>query len=129
MNLIYILKADSPRNAGSRWKNKGVSRVGHYISGSLSFSIVRGQGSSGGCGKPVYPAIFGSTIAAFFRSRLHSQTEAVDMYDEPDIIILPDELQRLTCLLDNSLETLALGSPKIQAEALSTTKHIFELCM
>jgi hypothetical protein len=51
------------------------------------------------------------------------------MYDEPDIIILPDELQRLTCLLDNSLETLALGSPKIQAEALSTTKHIFELCM
>jgi hypothetical protein len=44
-------------------------------------------------------------------------------------VLLPDELQKLTTLLDNSLETLAIGNPEIQTEALSTAKHIFELCM
>jgi hypothetical protein len=53
--------------------------------------------------------------------------DRVEANDETDVI-LPDELQRLTTLLDNSLETLARGNPEIQAEALSTAKHIFELC-
>jgi hypothetical protein len=47
--------------------------------------------------------------------------------DETDVA-LPDELQKLTTLLDNSLESLAVGNPEIQAEGLSTAKHIFELC-
>jgi len=57
--------------------------------------------------------------------------ENIDRVGVNDVtnVILPDKLQKLTTLLDNSLETLAVGNPQIQTEALSTTKHIFELCM
>lgn len=41
---------------------------------------------------------------------------------------IEDQLQKLTNLLEVSLETLALGNSEIQVEALSTAKHIFELC-
>jgi len=54
--------------------------------------------------------------------------DRVGVNDET-IVILPDQLQGLSTLLDNSLETLAIGNPEIQTEALSTAKHIFELCM
>ena len=42
---------------------------------------------------------------------------------------IAEQLQKLTTLLELSLETLALGNHEIQVEALSTAKHIFELCM
>ena len=54
--------------------------------------------------------------------------DRIQVNDEAGVI-LPDELQKLTTLVNNSLETLAIGNPEIQTEALSTAKHIFELCM
>ncbi|KIM48170.1 hypothetical protein M413DRAFT_439891 [Hebeloma cylindrosporum] len=44
----------------------------------------------------------------------------------PDII-LPDELLKLSNLLDDSLETLSSGNDEICKAALSATKHIFDL--
>jgi len=42
---------------------------------------------------------------------------------------LPDELLKLSNLLEDSLETLSSGNGEICDAALSATKHIFDLCM
>jgi len=42
---------------------------------------------------------------------------------------LPDELLKLSNLLEDNLETLSSGNGEICDAALSATKHIFDLCM
>ena len=43
--------------------------------------------------------------------------------------IFPDELLKLSNLLEGSLETLSSGNREICEAALNATKHIFDLCM
>jgi hypothetical protein len=43
--------------------------------------------------------------------------------------ILPEDLLKLSNLLEDSLETLSSGNEEIRVAALSATKHIFDLCM
>ena len=43
--------------------------------------------------------------------------------------ILPDELLKLSNLLEDNFEALSSGNGEICDAALSATKHVFDLCM
>lgn len=48
---------------------------------------------------------------------------------DPEGLILPPQLQKLSTILDESPESLAAGDSELHAAALAAAKHIFDLCM